>query len=111
MKRSDPWRWYCRLCGAEGEHDDELERTEAARDHARTEHPQGPGGQLVEDYSGRLMHVWTVSADVAKSVAGQAVMTPLDQRCANCRGGDCGRCCGSIESPCSCACWSRPGAS
>jgi hypothetical protein len=57
-QRTDPWRWYCRLCGARGEAATEPVRNAAAAEHLRTtecgRHHQ-PGRAI----AGRLLHVWT----------------------------------------------------
>ena len=62
--RTDPWRWYCRICGAKGEAPESSERDEAARAHLdETE----CGRHEVTGWtgSGRLLHVWTYPASAA----------------------------------------------
>jgi hypothetical protein len=59
--RTDPWRWYCRLCGATGEAANRQPRDELAREHL----DKAPCGRYeVTGWasSGRLLHVWTYPA-------------------------------------------------
>jgi hypothetical protein len=56
--RADPWRWYCRLCGATGEEDTAEEQVRSARAHL-TETPCGRHGVRREEKWGRLIHVWS----------------------------------------------------
>jgi hypothetical protein len=60
--RTDPWRWYCRLCGAEGAVSDGLGareyRDKAAEEHLR-ETRCGRFEVPAREESGRLLHVWT----------------------------------------------------
>lgn len=56
--RTDPWRWYCRRCGDQGEHPDRAVRDEAADRHLGTTRC-GTGRHLGRAESGRLLHVWT----------------------------------------------------
>jgi hypothetical protein len=60
--RTDPWRWYCRLCGATGAVDDGRGARER-RDEEAAGHLSGtPCGQHEirgRTESGRLLHVWT----------------------------------------------------
>ena len=59
LERTDPWRWYCRLCGERGERQTGLERDEAALSHTGN-CPSGPPHELLGWASeGRLVHVWT----------------------------------------------------
>jgi hypothetical protein len=63
--RTDPWKWYCRLCGAKGSvnHTGDLEADEKARDAAGLAHltETACGRHDVRGWekSGRLLHVWT----------------------------------------------------
>jgi hypothetical protein len=54
-ERTDPWRFYCRLCGAEGEYPDEGERNAASLSHIRG---CGTGATTRSESCGRLQHVW-----------------------------------------------------
>lgn len=56
--RTDPWRWYCRLCGATGEDPDRGGRDWEAGEHLRT---TACGRHEIAGCreSGRLLHVWT----------------------------------------------------
>lgn len=60
--RTDPWRWYCRLCGAQGAFDHGPGAREL-RDKAAEEHLTGTRCGRFEvparEESGRLLHVWT----------------------------------------------------
>lgn len=60
--RTDPWRWYCRLCGAKGAVDHgpgaREQRDRDAEDHLR-ETPCGRHTIPARAESGRLLHVWT----------------------------------------------------
>ena len=58
-QRTDPWRWYCRLCGAEGESDSRLVSREAAYAHIADGQPCGRGIHKADDGHGRLLHVWS----------------------------------------------------
>jgi hypothetical protein len=60
-RRTDPWRWYCRLCGATGEAPERPERDAAAVAHL-TETPCGRHGVGTSAESGRLLHVWSYGA-------------------------------------------------
>ena len=62
--RTDPWRWYCRICGAKGKAPESSERDEAARAHLDG---TGCGRHEVTGWSqsGRLLHVWTYPASAA----------------------------------------------
>jgi hypothetical protein len=55
--RTDPWRWYCRICGTEGEDSERL-----VRDMGGVLHLQICGGGRPtwcrEEY-GRLSHIWS----------------------------------------------------
>jgi hypothetical protein len=56
--RTDPWRWYCRLCATSGEASDREERDEAAAAHLRdTRCGRHAVHRWVE--AGRLVHVWS----------------------------------------------------
>jgi hypothetical protein len=65
--RTDPWKWYCRLCGATGSVDHTGDRVadEDVRDAAAFAHLTdtrcGQHGVLGWEKSGRLLHVWTYS--------------------------------------------------
>ena len=56
--RTDPYRWYCRLCSTSGESLGRQERDEAATAHLR-DTPCGryPVWRMVE--AGHLVHVWS----------------------------------------------------
>ena len=60
--RTDPWRWYCRLCGAGGAVNDGAGAREY-RDKAAQEHLSetrcGRFEVPAREESGRLLHVWT----------------------------------------------------
>jgi hypothetical protein len=60
--RTDPWRWYCRTCGAEGAVNDGTGareyRDKAAEEHLR-ETRCGRREVTAREESGRLLHVWT----------------------------------------------------
>ena len=60
--RTDPWRWYCRLCGTAGAVDHgpgaRERRDEAAEKHLR-ETPCGRHAIPGRAESGRLLHVWS----------------------------------------------------
>lgn len=56
--RTDPWRWCCRLCGAEGEAGREDERDAGAAMHLETT-PCGRHATTGTSRHGRLLHVWT----------------------------------------------------
>jgi hypothetical protein len=51
--RTDPWRWYCRLCGEEGS---DPSRDGAAWAHVEAAHGLG---DLRSAEAGRLLHVWS----------------------------------------------------
>jgi len=56
--RTDPWRWYCRLCGSQGESAERAARDAAARAHlsgSRCGRHRFPG----RAESGHLLHVWS----------------------------------------------------
>jgi len=57
-RRTDPWRWYCRLCGAEGEAPERAGRDAAAVAHL-TETPCGRHAVRASSERGRLLHVWS----------------------------------------------------
>lgn len=59
--RTDPWRWYCRLCGGKGQADTEQERDALGRAHlagTRCGRHEVTGWEK----AGRLLHVWTFPA-------------------------------------------------
>jgi hypothetical protein len=56
--RTDPWRWYCRLCGAKGEAADPGTRDQAGLAHLE-QTPCGRHGITGWVTTGRLLHVWT----------------------------------------------------
>ncbi len=58
-QRTDPWRWYCRLCGAEGQHEDRTAAREDAYTHIAEGKPCGRGRHIGASGAGRLLHVWT----------------------------------------------------
>ena len=59
--RTDPWRWYCRLCGAKGEAPDPDARDQAARAHLEQTRC-GRHGVTGWATAGRMLHVWTYPA-------------------------------------------------
>lgn len=59
--RTDPWVWYCRLCGAEGQDPDRITSNGQAMSHIAPGQPCGRGSQVGSDQAGRLLHVWTYS--------------------------------------------------
>jgi hypothetical protein len=59
-RRTDGWRWYCRLCGAGGTLDSQEARDTAAHDHLR-DTECGRGRMHREEGEGRMLHVWGVS--------------------------------------------------
>ena len=59
-ERSDPWRWYCRLCGATGAADSDASRDQDGFDQTTTCGPDGGVFRFVG--AGRLLHVWKTSA-------------------------------------------------
>lgn len=58
-ERTDPWRWYCRLCSASGEHEDRVASREGAYAHIAEGQPCGAGRLIGASEVGRLLHVWT----------------------------------------------------
>jgi hypothetical protein len=56
--RTDPWRWYCRLCGAEGQADTEADRDLVAFGHVDA-CPDGCHATVRTESHGRLRHVWS----------------------------------------------------
>jgi hypothetical protein len=56
--RTDPYRWYCRKCGAEGEATEASERDSDAYSHVE-ERPCGVGPTLGTAASGHLLHLWS----------------------------------------------------
>jgi hypothetical protein len=56
--RTDPWRWYCRLCSTSGEFPDRGERDEAAAAHLRDTRC-GRFPVHMRAAAGRLVHVWS----------------------------------------------------
>jgi hypothetical protein len=56
--RTDPWRWYCRLCGAEGQADNYPERDREAFAHVDA-CPHGRFADVRTAEHGRLLHVWS----------------------------------------------------
>lgn len=56
--RTDPWRWYCRLCGQRGEASTEEERDAGAAAHMR-DTPCGRHEIHRAEKAGRLLHVWS----------------------------------------------------
>ncbi len=59
--RTDPWRWYCRICGAEGEAAEEAVRDLDAAAHLE-DTPCGRHAVTGWVTSGRLLHVWSYPA-------------------------------------------------
>lgn len=61
--RTDPWRWYCRTCGAEGSVEDG-EGAQGTRDKAAMAHLSeahcGPD-EIPGKVPRRLLHVWSYS--------------------------------------------------
>ena len=56
--RTDPWRWYCRLCATGGESPEREERDEAAAAHLR-DTPCGRYPVHQRREAGRLLHIWS----------------------------------------------------
>jgi hypothetical protein len=56
--RTDPWRWYCRSCSAEGTADFELDRDRDALAHVDT-CPNGRFMHVQSESIERLRHVWS----------------------------------------------------
>lgn len=63
--RSDPWRWYCRICGAQGLAAERKVRDDAAQHHL-AETPCGRHEITGWAETGRLAHVWTYPAWAAR---------------------------------------------
>ena len=59
--RTDPWCWYCRLCGASGQDPDEGGRDWEAGEHLRTTRC-GRFPVVGSARAGRMLHVWTYPA-------------------------------------------------
>lgn len=57
-ERTDPWRWYCRICGAKGADPSRVVRNDQALDHAK-ECPPGGRPNIDTSETGRLLHVWS----------------------------------------------------
>jgi hypothetical protein len=57
--RTDPWRWYCRLCGAVGADASRLVRNDQADAHLDTCRPGGRRPTVGTAEAGRLLHVWS----------------------------------------------------
>jgi hypothetical protein len=62
--RTDPWRWYCRLCGAEGEAAASEDRDDEAASHLRDTRCGRHGIHRAET-AGRLLHVWSYPRSAA----------------------------------------------
>lgn len=58
--RGDPWRWYCRLCGAKGEAAARDDRDAGAAEHLAATRC-GRGAIHPQAEAGRLLHVWSYS--------------------------------------------------
>ena len=56
--RTDPWRWYCRSCGATGQDDSEPGRDLEALGHIDA-CKFGRRPTVCSESIGRLMHVWS----------------------------------------------------
>lgn len=56
--RTDPWRWYCRLCGETGENADRTIRNSEAYRHVGPDGPHGQRQHIADGEHGRLLHVW-----------------------------------------------------
>jgi uncharacterized protein DUF6221 len=56
--RTDLFRWYCRLCGAQGEHEQMAARDRLAEQHLE-QSECGLGIHLGRAETGRLLEVWT----------------------------------------------------
>jgi hypothetical protein len=57
--RTDPWRWYCRLCGETGESQERVVVMADAHGHIDDGQPCGHGRVKAESIAGRLLHVWS----------------------------------------------------
>lgn len=55
--RTDPWRWYCRLCGQAGRSADRTVRNAEAYGHVGSDGPHAKP-TVAADEAGRLLHVW-----------------------------------------------------
>ena len=63
-ERTDPWRWYCRLCGAKGEAATSEDRDSEAAAHMR-DTPCGRHEIHRAETAGRLLHVWSYPRSAA----------------------------------------------
>jgi hypothetical protein len=61
LERTDPWKWYCRLCGARGESDSRTASRDEAYAHIADGQPCGHGAVKDQAEHGRLLHVWSWS--------------------------------------------------
>ena len=62
--RTDPWRWYCRLCGAKGEAAIAADRDAQAVAHMRDTRC-GQHEIHRSEAAGRLLHVWSYPRSAA----------------------------------------------
>ena len=58
-ERTDPWRYYCRLCGHKDQNESRTELIDMAMAHIADGQPCGAGSIKMADQAGRLMHVWS----------------------------------------------------
>lgn len=63
--RTDPWRWYCRICGAEGEDASRLVRNDQAYQHLK-DCRTGEREQTGTAEAGRLLHIWGYGSPLVK---------------------------------------------
>lgn len=63
--RTDPFRWYCRLCGAQGEHEQMATRDRLAQQHLE-QSDRGLGIRPGRAETGRVLQVWTYTPSNVK---------------------------------------------
>ncbi len=68
--RTDLFRWYCRLCGAQGEHEQRATRDRLAEQHLE-QSECGLGVHLGRAETGRLLEVWTYTPRNVKLSLGK----------------------------------------
>lgn len=56
--RTDPWIWYCRICGATGADGDPEARDQAGLNHVNRECTCSDRPNLCQSEHGRLLHLW-----------------------------------------------------
>ena len=55
---TETWRWYCRICGAEGEESTRESRDRVALEHVNEECETRRCSQFGVAEAGTLLHVW-----------------------------------------------------